>query len=559
MSLVGHLFWGLAFTKLFGFSFTVTKISVVVLHLVEGLVVLRLLALYGVSANLALAAALALIFNPLHFVHAFMYMTDVPALAWQVIAIYCFSKGLLSIEPDRDGSAEQAPRRPYRWLAAGSLAAGWAFLARQNGVLVPATLVLYLALFARRHATWRTILAAFGPVALVMAGFTLWYRTVHGPTVAYVNSLRDVTAFALHPPLAELPLIALSLLVYVGWFLIPLAAAVPVRAFRLPPRSAGIAFLCLSAVAVAALGYYALEEGKIFPYVWNVITPFGLYYSGEFIIGLRGLLWGKEIGLLIGSISLLSALVFVQRLLLHRWGRHAAKERIAASPVPQAPSSEVAFDRAGTMGMRFLLLLLALQLAYCFATAPILFDRHLLLFAPAAIVVFCLTCRRMGHPRLWRYLVFLFPLALYSVATTHDLHAISRTAFRAANDLIAEGVDPRQIVAGYSFDCWSTYDERSDKGDEYKPTPAWWRMDVWSERFFDGVQPQADPGFLWPPWAWWVGLLSSGIEKQYAVTCNPPPATPGVQPFEVYRRYPYSTWWPWRTNAVCVLRNRSTP
>ena len=35
MSLAGHLLWGWLFCKLFGVSFTITKLSVVVLHVVE--------------------------------------------------------------------------------------------------------------------------------------------------------------------------------------------------------------------------------------------------------------------------------------------------------------------------------------------------------------------------------------------------------------------------------------------------------------------------------------------------------------------------------------------
>lgn len=69
MSLIGLLLWTLPFTTIFGFSFTVAKLSVVVLHFIECLTVLRILQLCGVGANLALVGILALILNPLHFVH----------------------------------------------------------------------------------------------------------------------------------------------------------------------------------------------------------------------------------------------------------------------------------------------------------------------------------------------------------------------------------------------------------------------------------------------------------------------------------------------------------
>ena len=41
MSLAGHVLWGWLFTKLFGVSFTVTKLSVVALHVLEMFVLAR--------------------------------------------------------------------------------------------------------------------------------------------------------------------------------------------------------------------------------------------------------------------------------------------------------------------------------------------------------------------------------------------------------------------------------------------------------------------------------------------------------------------------------------
>src|SRR5258708_32151106 len=56
MSLVGHLAWGQLFTALFGLSFSVTKLSVVALAMIESVVLLRLLRYCDVARGLATVA-----------------------------------------------------------------------------------------------------------------------------------------------------------------------------------------------------------------------------------------------------------------------------------------------------------------------------------------------------------------------------------------------------------------------------------------------------------------------------------------------------------------------
>lgn len=558
MSLVGHLFWGLAFTKPFGLSFTVARISVVAMHLIESLMLLRLLRLFEVSEGLALGAVLALIFNPLHFVHAFSYMTDVPGLAWQVIAVYAYAKALLSGEPG-DARAPDALRSRRIWFIAGSLAAGAGFLTRQSGILVPAALLLYCALFDRRWLDWRSLLAAFGPVTVVVVAFSVWYQWFHGPTAAYVESLRDIVRFAAHPPFADLPFISFTLLAYAGWFVIPLAVALPRRAYRLPGGAVRYGFLAAHALAVSGFVYFATEN-RIFPYLVNVVTPFGLYMNNQLMIGLRDVLWTKDVGLAIGALCIFSILTLLLRVVSALAPRHGLTGPAGNPPASDAASSGGgSTPRGAAVGLRFGSLLLGLELLYCFATAPILFDRHLLLVAPAAIVVFCVASVNAGSFSRLRYLVCLAPMALYSIATTHDLHAASRAAFQAGRDLLDRGVDPRQLIAGYAFDGAMTYDLRNAPATDEPPDwdKHWWRADFWKDQFFEVGPTEVDRFVVWPPWGWWKGTLSSGDEKKLALTCAEPLLILGRPPrYEILGRYPYRNWWPWKTKAICVLADR---
>jgi hypothetical protein len=557
MSTVGHLFWGVLFTKLFGFSFTVTKVSVIVLCLIESVVMLRLLALCGIGRNLSLGAVLALVFNPLHFLHATLFMSDVPSMTWQVISVFCYLKGLLAVDANGDGSASGSIRQGLLWLLVGSAAAAEAYLIRQNGITVPLAVILYLAVFARRLFRPRILFATLAPAVFVIGNFTYWYHYVHGPTSYFQNRSHQLAEFITHPPLADLPFIIFSIAAYAGWFLIPLALAMPLRTFRWPSPTRNVIFLGVAILALNAFAYFTFEAGKVFPYIWNVITPCGLFFSGEFVIDRRDLLWGHSVGLVLGAACLMGTLALLQRLIC-RQSWQIEPERVdspggigQSPPLGSGPAVGEA-DRAANVAGRLLSVLLALQLAYAFATAPILFDRHLLLFAPTVIVLFCVACREIQSVNWARYVACFVPLAFYSITTTHDVHALSRAAYQAGTDLVNEGIDPRSIDAGYAFNGWSTYERHHETISIDTTSTAWWRADVWRDRFNDPPD-RGKWSIGWPPRTWWFRGVSAGIETKYAVTC-PAPSIGSVPRFQIVRQYPYRNWWPWKVNTVCVLK-----
>jgi hypothetical protein len=540
MSLVDQVVWGFLFTNIFGFSFTVARISVVALCVAECIALLRLLALCGVERNLALAGAVSLFFNPLHFVHAFTYTTDLPAIAWEVVAMFCYVKGLTVAE------------RAVPWMLAGSLAAGEAFLTRQHGILVPVALLTYLVAFARPKCTASFVLSAFGPATLAITGWTLWYERIHGPTSTNMNSMRLLLDFLADPPLDDLPYVALTFLVYAGWFLIPLAAAAPLGSLRLGTRSLRIIFGCVAWAGVNALAYYAFVSGDLFPYLADVVTPNGYYFVGEFILGRRPFLWGRPSAAIVSIVSVLAALALAYRLLAARVFRAGpGPGAIGDQPAPRvgADSAAPALPPAA-IAVRLLSILFALQLAYAFATSPILFDRHLLVFAPTVVALFCILSRRSGPVRLIPYLACLAPFAFYGIAATHDLHALSRAAFHAGEDLAAAGVDPAQINGGYAFDGWYGYESRARRVEKLTSFRPWWRGTSAQHIAFDESNPEAE--VLLRRRQWWAGLISAGVKAKYLVSCSPP-RQEFRERLKTKRTYEYVNWWPPGTRAAYVV------
>jgi hypothetical protein len=77
MSLVLHLFWGIGFTQLFGFSFTVLRISTLISSFIGVALVYKIAKGFKLSSGLAFLLSLVLLFHPIYFNLSNTYMTDV--------------------------------------------------------------------------------------------------------------------------------------------------------------------------------------------------------------------------------------------------------------------------------------------------------------------------------------------------------------------------------------------------------------------------------------------------------------------------------------------------
>jgi 4-amino-4-deoxy-L-arabinose transferase-like glycosyltransferase len=76
-SLWTHLMWGMLFTKVFGFSFVVLRISTLISSVVGLFVLYKLVIQISGNARVAFVACLVLLFNPIYFNLSNTYMTDV--------------------------------------------------------------------------------------------------------------------------------------------------------------------------------------------------------------------------------------------------------------------------------------------------------------------------------------------------------------------------------------------------------------------------------------------------------------------------------------------------
>ncbi len=177
-NLVGLTLWGTLWARLFGFSFTILTYSTLLMSLAA------LLAFYGIARAVrvppwgALLGTGLLLFNPL-FVHlSYSFMTDVPFLALMLVASFCYIRGLQT--------------HHLAWFVAAGLSAGWSFLIRQYGLLVPLGFLLYLGLkgLLERRWHWREgVLTALVP-GLIIGGWYVWSRQLPQSAAAFMAAER---------------------------------------------------------------------------------------------------------------------------------------------------------------------------------------------------------------------------------------------------------------------------------------------------------------------------------------------------------------------------------
>ena len=513
MTLVAHLAWGWLWTLPGGVHFTALHLSSVALLAVECLAVVALLRRLGVGEGAAAVSALCLAANPLHLFQAVQYATDIPTLAWTTLALLLYARGL------------EAKGGPAAWrsLALGSLCAALAFLVRQPGLLVAGALAAYALLFDRRRARQgRFWLAGLGAPLLAVAGFGAWYTGVHGPTSAYLRSSREVAAHLAAMTPGSLVAELYFLLAMAAFFLLPVLLAAPARAFWPGGHRRQLAALGVLAAILGAFLWVTFGLDLLFPYLRNKITRFGLLSPNELILGARDILWPQ------GADRLASVLLLLGALLL---GLRAAAARLA-SPT-----------------LRLAGLLLALQLAYLLATGGIGFDRHLLILAPTALILFVGSLGPALRLRPGRAALALLPFAAYAVATSHDWHAISRTAARAQRQLVGAGLDPELLDAGYAATSYAVY-ERGRRERAAGLPPRARRGDIWYIRSLDprvltctvlSLSPRMDRQ-RWLP----------GLSPWALATAN----LPSLASYRVVGELPYTTWCPHRQRHLYVLADR---
>lgn len=130
MSLVSQVWWGGLFSHLLGFSVESVRLSILVISFIGLTFFYFLLRELGHTSPLSLLTTLLLLVNPFTSPLHFTFFTDIPFLSLLIISAYLFTKG------DKDDRGI--------YLLLGSISSSLAILIRQNGLLIPLSVFIYL-------------------------------------------------------------------------------------------------------------------------------------------------------------------------------------------------------------------------------------------------------------------------------------------------------------------------------------------------------------------------------------------------------------------------------
>lgn len=143
MTLVSHTLWGVFFSKLFGFSFTVLRFSVLCLSFITVCCSERLIYKITHNSFMSLLFGLLLFWNPLFLSLSNSYMTDVSFLCFFLLSIFSFYCFFTTSH--------------YKYLFIGFAFATVCIFIRQLGIIIPIGFLMIALLKYIANKNWKTI------------------------------------------------------------------------------------------------------------------------------------------------------------------------------------------------------------------------------------------------------------------------------------------------------------------------------------------------------------------------------------------------------------------
>lgn len=441
-----QLYLGALFIKVFGFSFTVVRSSMLVVSLGTAILLQRLFTRFGATPGNATIATLTLVLSPLFLPLSFSFMSDVPGFFCILLCLYLCVRAIQA----------ETNRAALLWLAAAVATNTLGGTARQFawlGVLV----VVPCTAWCMRRRPGALLTAALLWIASVIAIFAMMHWFAGQPYSITDNSASGSTD---HVGVVERAVSWLRTIMAICLFSLPIMIAFffKPRSTDGRPRKHNYITLGLFGVAAACLlfaAHHFLARGAnlrwLTPFSNNYVTARGLLDIPA-ILGQRPDVVPPYLRALI--VALGAAAVAGLLLYVGRSAHSLFAGNSAASATP--PRQHSAENRLS--GTTVLMLLGPYTLTYIgmLLIRDQIYDRYLL---PVLFVLLVFLVRFYQEkvsqtlPAASSLLVVLF--AAFAVAGMHDLYAMDRARLTAANEIRAAGVPRSAIRAGFEYDSWT--------------------------------------------------------------------------------------------------------
>jgi hypothetical protein len=430
--LVAQAYWGLLWVKIFGFSYTILRLSTIPLASAAISICYLLGRHAGLRRATAAFAALLVGLSPIYLPVAGTFMTDAPGLFFLLLAIYAMVRG---IESDKAASA-------VRWLVLGIIVAFVGGTCRQIVWLVPLVLGPYAA-WLRRDNLPVLVTTIFGFVFVMAAAFlTLkWFnqQPYSIPELSIRHEIRDAMREKAHFVISVIA-IGLTLL----WLILPELWGLT-SDWTVPRAAIALALIIMVAVtlSIAKRQNYARA-----PWMGhrNSLSYTGVLDGFE-LSGRRPVAMPLVIRIGFGVTVIAVGCVLTTDLLL-RLLRPNRLYRMLVQFFFFPPIETVTLPAMLLFGLVYF----ALLLPRC--STHMMYDRYMLPLMPCVLFWIFRQYQQTHGDRIPAGALALFGVyALYAIAATQDVTALARARAAAADRLIAAGKSRTQIDAGFEFDC----------------------------------------------------------------------------------------------------------
>lgn len=481
---IGQILWGGLFALIFGMDLGVMRLSTVVMVALGAAALYAILRQLGVSRSRGALGTALYLFNPLTFVLSFTFMTDPHFTSLMLIAVALYLRGL------RLG--EEAG-----WvIVLGSLVAGYAFLVRQQGALIPLAVVLWLALSRRlplsESGLRRALQVALAP-ALLLVGYYVWLRFFNDVPDVQEAFFAEVLDNGWEGTWLLLRRLAFYAPMYLGLLLVPLPLALlpglrqpsGERLFRSP---AGYWLFLLWGGGVLTSFFLLTRSGRVMPYMPQFLGPSG--FGPPDVQGSRRRLVEDERILFALTIVAVGGAILLGLLVLRRVG--ISREMLR----PRRPAAgDPAHHAAGLVAMVALWQFAGmLPPSYHYLNRGISLDRYLLPLIPLAIALLLWAVRDLALflPAAW---VGVALFATVSTAGTRDYLVFMNAVWDMARYANAQGIPNTKLDAGSGWDGYHLYTTMLDEG------------------ITKSLAPKGSP--------WWLYFYAKPTDATYVVSTNP--------------------------------------
>lgn len=438
-----QVIWAYLFSLPFGdFSFTILRISVLVLAFLGIISFYQLISKIVTSRKVALFGAIILLLNPLYFNLSFSFMTDVPFLfscLATLLGVYCYF---------------QSEDKKYLFLIiVGSIGS---FLIRQPGILFLPVLGMMMVWKNMDRTSIVFFLGMLLISVLTYLGFDIFLKPIMKIEQAYVPVTQLFYDYFLENPLnfiLEIIKKIVKTIIYIGFFAIPIFPFI----FSKIKEVGGLNKKFIIPIIIFNIGllFFLHFIGKIFPFGGNIMYNFGLgpellkdTYTLELPNTPRLPIWVMFLCSFIGQIIGCWIILLVVK----------------------------TYHLLTKLNLRFFQFILLLNSIYLpLMSITSFYDRYLLLTF-ASVFLYLMHFVRL-EKKLWFKGIYILPIVVmsyFAIAGTKDYLTWHRVKLEAFQHLRGEHIDLKKIDAGFELNGWYNFQEGWESPDHLS---FWWVND----------------------------------------------------------------------------------